>query len=311
MTGTKYAEGSFGIISGTPTEVLFGLREEGVKGSDKIVGFDTDDDEVRVMFFTGASNVIAQPYGLWEFNSSGSFSAGAITNFLVYNTGTNSNYEGIAMSGSAINISGCNAFDDVHNNKESHALHLSGHAATLAANVAEHVILSGSNADLDNAQQGTVAAWVKRDVIGVDQAIWTYTEPDVNNKCLSLYISDDTAHFMYASGTSTLGSSHYIVSGTTAIPNKTWNHIAVTSNGTVSGTSLYVNGVKEHRLSEGGNNAGQWTGDIADGDFQEYVGVSICGTFMQKYFTGSIDNLRVYTYCLTGDQVKELYTNRL
>jgi hypothetical protein len=83
------------------------------------------------------------------------------------------------------------------------------------------------------------------------------------------------------------------VDTTNAVSNSVWHHVALVSNGTIF--SIYVDGVKA--------SADQAVGAISTTNVSVRIGRSIAAG---EYFDGQIDDVRIYNYALTAEQIKQI-----
>ena len=102
----------------------------------------------------------------------------------------------------------------------------------------------------------------------------------------------------------------YSLTTTRSVATSTWNFYTLvlnvpSSTGTLSGT-LYINGVAENlstSITTGGN--GSVDANFADID----IGAHRNGGYGTSYFTGSIDDVRIYSRALSATEVASLYNN--
>ncbi|WP_182876268.1 LamG-like jellyroll fold domain-containing protein [Microbispora sp. H10670] len=151
-----------------------------------------------------------------------------------------------------------------------------------------------NSASLQLTNKMTIEAWVKpSSVSGYRTVIMKEASSDAS---YALYSSINGGFFpgMGMSGPTSylqIGGSIASVTGPTALPTNTWSHIASTYDGTVIKT--YVNGTVVAQSTVSGNLASS-TAPLRIG------GNSIYG----EYFSGLIDEVRVYNVALTQGQVQ-------
>ncbi|KKR10938.1 MAG: hypothetical protein UT39_C0013G0001, partial [Candidatus Woesebacteria bacterium GW2011_GWA1_39_21] len=99
------------------------------------------------------------------------------------------------------------------------------------------------------------------------------------------------------------GNSMYALTPDNSIQLNTWQHVSATWDGTcnLSGVKIYLNGVSQ--ALSGASATNPPTSDAAD---NLHIGVNDVAS---SYFTGMIDDVRIYNYALTPTQVKLLYNN--
>lgn len=88
------------------------------------------------------------------------------------------------------------------------------------------------------------------------------------------------------------------LTGGTALNNGAWHHVAFTFNGTSTGY-LYVDG----KLATSGTPSGSWSFGANVLRFAD------ANDPFWSFWTGQLDDMRVYNYPLTATQIKTLYTN--
>ncbi|MDI6777894.1 MAG: DUF2341 domain-containing protein [Patescibacteria group bacterium] len=81
----------------------------------------------------------------------------------------------------------------------------------------------------------------------------------------------------------------------------TWYHVAGVYNATAQTVTLYVNGI-----DKGGSVTGTIPSSIADSTGKLYIGDRTDPT---NYYDGQIDDVRVYNYALTAEQIRQVFNN--
>lgn len=144
------------------------------------------------------------------------------------------------------------------------------------------------NNSLDLDQTFTLEAWVKLDVItGANRFIAT-KKGDTGEGLYSLIVFSDgkVGVEFYSAGYKTAKS-------TTTLTTGSWYHIAGVRDGATQ--KVYINGV-EDTLSEGGS----FTGAVANSSSLLYIGRDAGAT---QFVDGTIDEVRIYNYARSGDQI--------
>jgi hypothetical protein len=80
-----------------------------------------------------------------------------------------------------------------------------------------------------------------------------------------------------------------------------WYHVTGVYNATAQTVTLYVNGV-----DKGGTVSGTIPSLIGDDADRFHIGAKDSSTAATDFFDGQIDDVRVYNYALTGEQVKQV-----
>jgi hypothetical protein len=92
-------------------------------------------------------------------------------------------------------------------------------------------------------------------------------------------------------------STHYVTGGT-KIPANTWTHIAATYDSATGFARLYVNGILD-TISQ------TYSGGIPTNSDSLYIGAGIGGGSIGNYFTGYIDELRIWNVSRLGGDINE------
>lgn len=343
MAISKYAEGAYAIISGTPTEVLIKLEEEKIYGSHRVVGMARTEDanNLIVMYHTGSKKVLKDLSHWFKFDylvSGSNFAYVDDEHYTVYDY-SDRRYKGTAtvVSGNSVGsliLSGATG-TGVDGTLSGAILFISGAGGLLNRHnmwsymkIEDETSPGGVNRLTGDAQQGTIAAWVNRDqtILTSGHTIFYYGVSGVGNCFAAVEITTgDKLQYVYRNynDETTPLSTYVIVSGSTAVISGAWFHVAVTSDGNL--IRLYVNGAEENIVMSG-TNAGQWFGDLnkttpGATPFATIVGAYLISggdytpsatqpTVYQGY-QGRIDNLRIATYPMTEGQIKELYDNQI
>jgi hypothetical protein len=95
----------------------------------------------------------------------------------------------------------------------------------------------------------------------------------------------------YGDGT---GADHVVGRTTSTYNDDAWHHVVVISNGDYSACQLYIDGSKVLEFTSGYNNSNQ------------SVSIKIGGDKVQNYFTGDIDDVRLYYRALTETDINYL-----
>jgi len=302
-----YNEGNFAIVSGTPAEVLTKLRDDGVFGSNRVVGMTKyGNTDVIVMYWTGGERgLITGCNEYWNFNKRVGDS--------VFNSGYQG-YSATLVSGAT--VSGT----DVNNVTSNAAIILSG--ASIAAkqpNMFQYVSLPSKD-DINALQKGTVCGWIKTDWINSGMTIYEYSKTSEPNVYVRVRLTPTNNLEYTFRNSETLphptSSNYFVLSGSSVVLSGVWTHFGVTSDG--AKVRLYVNGVEEATTLSSGANTGQWFGDIVttSGTFSRHLGAHIVsGGFYESRvgdaFTGRMDNVRVVSYPLSGDDFATYIESKL
>ena len=146
---------------------------------------------------------------------------------------------------------------------------------------------------------GSYSAWVYREGGGSFQSLYSSCRTNSEYYNFNIAITTDNKLTLFVRENSIIS---YITT-TNIIPQDTWTHVAITSNGTIS--KLYINGVEEEILIVSGTNNGSWIGDVTN-----RVNTNIGRTERQTitdYFDGLLEDIRLYDYPLTAQEINTIY----
>lgn len=145
---------------------------------------------------------------------------------------------------------------------------------------------------------GTISGWVKLDVLGVAQGIFSSMNVATGTEYLLFYVgSDNKLAVQKRDG----GTTNTIAITNTLITGKIY-YVTLTSSGTAY--KLYVDGQPE-TLAVTGTNNGDWFADIAGRD-NIAIGVSQAASPL-FFFNGMIDSIKVRSVQLTDAEVLAEY----
>jgi len=151
-----------------------------------------------------------------------------------------------------------------------------------------------SNSNLNPTSAITITAWVKPD----DAARSTWQEfvakgpssdrqyflrPKTNDGLLqgAIYLSDQSIRY---------------TTGVTPLQNATWSHVAMTYDASTGIVNLYINGVLDKSADTAGGSINTTT---------EILAIGRLGSTSAEYYDGSIDDVRIYNYVRSADQITE------
>lgn len=143
----------------------------------------------------------------------------------------------------------------------------------------------------------TICAWIKTEKPGVDFADHWRLAPILESEVGALgndfgFGVDVNGYLAYGNG----GEFDATVSGVTSVVDNEWHHTCVTRDTSTGDAILYVDGVED----------ATGTTDIAtlDGNANAYIGNAFDGGV---YFEGLIDEIFVYDFVLSSDDIETLY----
>jgi hypothetical protein len=151
----------------------------------------------------------------------------------------------------------------------------------------------GNNKILNQAFPGlTIEAWVNPKVLG-EQAIavkWAWT---VAGDHIGLFLFSGKGLIAVADGLTSEGGFQ----GTKAIKTNEWAHVAATWNSKDFSYQIYING----ELDGSGKQNGKGVSTKSPETLK--IGAQITGT--QRYFTGLVDEVAIYSRVLTEEEIKK------
>src|SRR3989339_722281 len=153
---------------------------------------------------------------------------------------------------------------------------------------------------LTTLDKGTIIAWVKINTLGSYKKIFRHTysgAPPEFAGYLDFEIYQDTNYYLSVgynqAGMSGFGSH---IRGTTQLEENKFYHVALVSNG--SSWIIYLNGNEENLVVNNGTNSGNWISDVNHTNHQTLIG---------NLLDGNIDEVKIYPYARTADQIKQDY----
>ncbi len=149
----------------------------------------------------------------------------------------------------------------------------------------------------------TLEAWIKPTVGATSPIVGKDSQsPGWESYAMSLSTAGEVVMQL------TNGATYSYVKSSGVVSNGVWSHVAVTWQYTGAGgmtdVSIYINGVKQTNflVAQTGEPS---TLSAATGDLR--IGMLANQAY---YFTGKIDNVRIYNRSLSAEQIKALYQNR-
>ncbi|GIE85252.1 family 43 glycosylhydrolase [Actinoplanes regularis] len=156
------------------------------------------------------------------------------------------------------------------------------------------------NGVLKGATSATVSLWAKWNAsTTVNQ--WIYALGPDSNKYLFTSPSNGSS-LLYSAITSGSWPAESKLASSGQLPGGSWQHIAVTVDGTAGTAAMYLNG----RRVASATGVTVKPGDLYDASksYSGYVGKSLYSA--DPYFAGAIDDFRIYNTALTGPEILNL-----
>jgi len=148
---------------------------------------------------------------------------------------------------------------------------------------------------------GSIECWVKTSSLLWGIVFGGFEGTDASDR-VSLGISPDGEVSLY---TDTNGTGNGVKTTETGFNDGAYHFIVVVSNG--SAWSIYVDGVSKSLTLTAGTNNGNWFGDIAGTLSVLLLGAQDLGASLSAFFNGSIDEVAVYDYPLSPQQIWRHY----
>ncbi len=161
----------------------------------------------------------------------------------------------------------------------------------------------------------TMSAWVKPSSAAIGNILgFNTTYPGKNSFFVSLNTADDgvtnTAGSVYVNRGSPHGPGGYILSGATdaaSVPQNAWTHLVVVVTPASNVIQIFVNGATQpvtYNLKQTPAAFSSANPFMAIGALANINAVSI---FTNSFFSGSLDDIRVYNRALSTSEVQQLY----
>jgi len=165
-----------------------------------------------------------------------------------------------------------------------------------AGNFAKAAASSGLNIGSEGGM--TIEGWISP---GDASRLMDVVEWNNGQSSIGLHIATSTfsTRDLYANLVDTAGVSHQIYSGTGALQDNVFQHIALTYNRLNGDAALYLNGAAVART-----NLGVFTPQTS---FDFYVGTRISGVAQGIFFFGIVDELSLYRRDLSAAEVLSIY----
>jgi len=178
---------------------------------------------------------------------------------------------------------------------------------TVAGKITDALAFNGSSDYLScsatgfDSASGTWMAWVKPTTVAGSGTIIASCDEATGSRLLRLHRNGSAVNYMaVGSGFSdNLSTASVFTAGQ-------WSHVALASDGTT--VMGYVDGLAvAFGTVHAGANSGRWLADVADRD-NVTVGVRK-DTGLSDYFSGVIDDVRIYKRALTGTEIAAIYNS--
>ena len=163
----------------------------------------------------------------------------------------------------------------------------------------DYVLCGGTFASVTASASKTIMAWVNSNTIDYSGSI------DMNGRIITLYRDDGYSGFtILAVGNPATWQSVYAkgvndwewLDSKVPVTADEWTHIALVQNG--ADVNIYINGILENSVSEAAVPPVYSPPNADIGAFDQG------GNTMRNFFSGSIDDVRIYNHALTKDEIQ-------
>jgi len=173
-----------------------------------------------------------------------------------------------------------------------------GNGATFTATNSDYVSVA-DNSTLDITGDITMSAWVRPTTLNTYNIVMGKRESGSNNPNYLLSVNGTgTINMNFYAG----GTVHSYTTSSTPISVNNWYHIVATYDG-ISTVKIFVNGVLQAASCTTGTCTGAITPNAAD------FTIGRPGSYAANYFTGQIDEVRIYDRPITTSEVTALYNS--
>ncbi|MFH1642648.1 MAG: LamG-like jellyroll fold domain-containing protein [Nanoarchaeota archaeon] len=155
---------------------------------------------------------------------------------------------------------------------------------------------------LSSNSQGSISTWINIDAIGSYYLVFGSADYASANRYIELFIRDN-GKVAFAQWNADGGTDTHVYGGTILNANQ-WNHIVITSDGTVY--KLYVNNILQSLTVQTGTNNGDWFADTDNRD-NWAIGALKYNSGIVNYFNGLIDELAIWNRSLEASEILKIY----
>ncbi len=158
-------------------------------------------------------------------------------------------------------------------------------------------------------QNGTIAAWIKCDAACPLGAIVSYALKSQASSNFILRVNNNVLGYAWNPSGST---SWDIINSSTKINDDKWHHAAFVADG-ASRVKIYLDGVEQsttfRRISTARGLESDWIADInAISSSGHHVSIGVLDrNTPANWFKGSIDEVKIWNYALSSDEIKKEY----
>lgn len=153
---------------------------------------------------------------------------------------------------------------------------------------------------LESNSTGSISAWIYLNAVDNNVRIILSESDGTTSEYFRFYNYGDDLRFNLRTGGSFIGS----VQAESSLSVNTWHNVIVTADG--NEYKMYVDGLEQTLTDIDGvlQNTGNWNNATTVNE--AYIGVF---NDSSSYFDGSMEDIRVYDYALSDQEVKNIYNN--
>lgn len=155
--------------------------------------------------------------------------------------------------------------------------------------------------------EGSIEAWFNaRDDVADNRVIFNVSDKDhvSGYNRFVLYLSSAASYTIRLYTVDNAGTAHSVSTTASGWADSKTHHVVLTSSGTA--WKIYVDGVNQALTVNTGSNNGNWIGDLGTTDVV-HIGTQETQSIQSDWFDGTIDDVAIYDYELSADQVAEHY----
>ncbi len=165
-------------------------------------------------------------------------------------------------------------------------------AASMTFDGVDDYFNAGNISSLQGASVFTISSWIKVDSTGANRIFGSWNATSSSSRIIGFAVNSNNTLLLQISNDGTVFQQRY---STSTIPLNTWKHVAVTfSSGAIS---FYIDGVKETPSAFTITQLYNISSNYFIGALQPVPNSSF-------YMDGQIDEVAIFNYALTADQVK-------
>lgn len=165
-----------------------------------------------------------------------------------------------------------------------------GGGTTYLFNGTDDYFVAPHSTSTDFTGEISVCAWINPSVVNIEQQTISSKGGGWNRAGWLLTLNNDKVRWHLGSG-----GSEGMFDTQTSVPANKWSFIVAQWKDGVM--NVYINGIKDQ-------NSASWASGLVANSYYHYIGMN---DYINFYFNGNIDDMRIYNRALPADEIKELY----